>query len=450
MKKRFLMVAMTICLVISMAACGESVETKDDVVASQESCTENSKEAEVADKETETPKEEDPIPESKEQSIASGEEKRDEELQIVPMASSESLLAYYDLPESKGFVFESKGDGTCTLVEIGTCEDEVVVIPEKSPDGDTVTTIAKYAFYNAEDISEIVILGKVLKVDDKAFQGCEFEKLVIGDCELEIGENAFEYCGDVEEITIFNSKLEISTYAFYDSGNNARVEIIDCEGTIKDKAFQTASISALIVSDSTLSVGENAFEYIDDMELLQIVGSNVEIGTYAFYDAGDDMQILCIDNVLDIDDKAFQTCDVVSLKIQGKDILLGESVFEYCKDLADVVLDGEDTIEIDTYSFYGCESLTNVSLGAGAANPERQIVLDDKSFQSCAVVNVSIGTGKVEIGKDAFSNCKELKCVEIKGELQSVGKYAFYGCSDELVIAYNGAVFNKETIENMD
>lgn len=89
-------------------------------------------------------------------------------------------------------------------------------------------------------------------------------------------------------------------------------------------------------------------------------------------------------------------------------------------------------------------------MGAGAANPEREIVLDDKSFQSCAVVNVSIGTGKVEIGKDAFSNCEELKCVEIKGELQSVGKYAFYGCSDELVIAYNGAVYNKDTIENIE
>lgn len=46
---------------------------------------------------------------------------------------------YTNLPESQGFMFESNGDGTCTLTKIGDCTDSDIVIPEKSPAGDKVT-----------------------------------------------------------------------------------------------------------------------------------------------------------------------------------------------------------------------------------------------------------------------------------------------------------------------
>lgn len=48
---------------------------------------------------------------------------------------------YANLQESTGFMFESNGDGTCTLAKIGDCTDSDIVIPEKSLAGDTVTMI---------------------------------------------------------------------------------------------------------------------------------------------------------------------------------------------------------------------------------------------------------------------------------------------------------------------
>lgn len=44
------------------------------------------------------------------------------------------------------------GDGACILTEMGVCSDTDIVIPEKSPEGDTVTKIAEYVFYGAEDV----------------------------------------------------------------------------------------------------------------------------------------------------------------------------------------------------------------------------------------------------------------------------------------------------------
>ena len=84
---------------------------------------------------------------------------------------------YKNLPESEGFVFESNGDGTCDLKEIGLCKDTDIVIPEKSPEGDVLTKIDEYAFYDAEDISSIIFAGRNLEIADNAFQSCEVENL---------------------------------------------------------------------------------------------------------------------------------------------------------------------------------------------------------------------------------------------------------------------------------
>ena len=121
---------------------------------------------------------------------------------------------YEKLKESEGFEFESNGDGTCTLKQIGTCSDKDIVIPVKSPSGDKVTKIAEHAFYNAEDIDSIIFVGKTMKLDKKAFQSCEVKKIVITGCELNIDENAFSYCDDMKEIYKSNSKLEVEEYAF--------------------------------------------------------------------------------------------------------------------------------------------------------------------------------------------------------------------------------------------
>ena len=80
------------------------------------------------------------------------------------------------------------------------------MIPEKSPEGDVVTKIDEYAFYDAEDIASIIFAGRNMEIADNAFQSCEVEKLVISGCELNIGESAFSYCDDLSSIYISNSR----------------------------------------------------------------------------------------------------------------------------------------------------------------------------------------------------------------------------------------------------
>ena len=47
---------------------------------------------------------------------------------------------------STGLDFRSNGDGTCALSGVGSCTAACILIPPKSPAGDTVTEILPYAF----------------------------------------------------------------------------------------------------------------------------------------------------------------------------------------------------------------------------------------------------------------------------------------------------------------
>ena len=123
----------------------------------------------------------------------------------IPVDSDvQKLLANFK--ESRGFEFLSNGDGTCTLTKIGSCDDEIVVIPLKSPAGDTVTTIGEYAFYDCDDgfyeckkLKTVSIGSETVEseivLDDYVFQSSKsLETVVLGKGEVEIEDRVFSYC----------------------------------------------------------------------------------------------------------------------------------------------------------------------------------------------------------------------------------------------------------------
>ena len=429
--KKIIMMLVTMSMILSLVACGNSKETSSNEIVTEESTVKESEEVNGGENNAA-----DTTSESKK-----NVENDNSSVELTVDAE------YANLPESQGFEFESNGDGTCTLTKIGTCSDSDIVIPEKSPAGDMVTMIAEYAFYGAEDINSIVFAGRTLELDKKAFQSCETEKIVITGCDMVIGENAFSYCEDVTEVIISGSNIEVETYAFYDTGKDMNVKILNCTGVLDEKAFQSCGIADLTINDSTLELGENVFSYCEDLTAVAFDHSTVEIGTYAFYDSGDDATVTFSNCGLDIDDKAFQSCGITALNISGSETVMGENAFSYCEDLTDVII-GIGNAEIGTYSFYDCTSLENVSIAADSEDDSLSLVIDDKAFQSCSVQNVVIGRGNVELGDNAFSYCEDLVSVDIKGVLSDIGDYVFYDCPAELVISYNGGSYNKESIED--
>lgn len=237
MKKILVMLIIITCMMLSVAACGSDSQIKKNehtsVVKTESSIkSEDDKETSVNNTSINNT------------SINNTSEKDVTDIKSASEANEELAAdkGYEKLKESEGFEFESNGDGTCTLKQIGACSDKDIVIPGKSPSGDKITKIAEHAFYNAEDIDSIIFVGKTMKLDKRAFQSCEVKKIVITGCELNIDENAFSYCDDMKEVYISNSKLEVEEYAFYDTGKKMNVTIKNCNGILGKKGFNPVEL----------------------------------------------------------------------------------------------------------------------------------------------------------------------------------------------------------------
>ncbi len=109
---------------------------------------------------------------------------------------------------SEGLEYKSNGDGTCSVIGLGSCTDEEIVIPAKSPDGDKVTAIAAKAFYDTK-IRSVKIANGVEEIGSEAFSDCQrLETVSLPKTLVKIDFEAFYGCDLITEIKLPDSLEE--------------------------------------------------------------------------------------------------------------------------------------------------------------------------------------------------------------------------------------------------
>ena len=103
--------------------------------------------------------------------------------------------------------------------------------------GDSITNIYNEAFCNCTNLTKIVIPKDVTSIGDSAFYGCAaLTEIILSGCLTSIGNSAFYGCKGVTEIFIPNSVTSIGDYAFF-----------------------YCSLESVIIPDTVMEIGENAF-----------------------------------------------------------------------------------------------------------------------------------------------------------------------------------------------
>lgn len=359
-------------------------------------------------------------------------------------------------------------------------------------EGSQAATIGSNTFSGCSAITSIVIPGNYSKVMDSAFKECKGLKTLtyspsINGITHKIGSYAFENCQSLAQVTLGTGLESIDTKAFYNDSMITEVNIpvgvksigqeafSNCtrlskltlpEGltVIKSGAFASCkSLKSVVIPSTVTRVTDSyvagAFENCTGLTSVTFKEGIAEavIGQDSFNGCQSLLSVIIPGNYGKIGDSAFRNC--TSLKsfkyaqsVNNIEHTVGSSAFRDCKSLTSITLEKglktidsyafcntnvdkldvpEGVTQIAAASFMDCKNLVSVNIPSTVSSIGGAYY--GGAFESCAkltAVNIA-GNKNIEasIGYSAFKDCVMLKNIVIPGNYNSIGEYAFSGCS---------------------
>lgn len=197
-------------------------------------------------------------------------------------------------------------------------------------------------------------------------------------------------------------------------------------GSEYEIAAASASTKSVVLEDvyrgkPVTSIGESAFRRANALESI-VIGKNVtNIGDFAFYNCVSLKEISIPDTVTSIGAGAFQACrSLTSFKIPAGVKELKDSTFAYCRGLSEIDLN--NVTNIGKSVFDNCTGFKTFSF------PDQITSIGELSFSGISELKeITIGSGMISIGPQAFSYCTALEIVNFSDQknLKEIGSEAF-------------------------
>lgn len=278
----------------------------------------------------------------------------------------------------------------------------------------------------SDDIQgEYTIQSGTRGIADYAFEACALNKVIMPDSIEYIGEGAFHFCPLLEEVVLSSNMDYIPLKAFAENKSLKQITIPDGIVYIEDSAFSYCQnmTGDLIIPDSVKFIHENAFYGTSFSGSLVIgdglteipnvggftgdlvIGNGItEIPDKAFSRVAFKGKLEIGDNVSSIGNYAFQSSDFEKIVIPQSVKAIGYYNFSNCTKIEWAGPIGSDcdyefgwTERIPENSFYGCESLTYVTIPNGIR----------------------------DIGQFAFSGCNSLQALALPSSLETLDRKWF-------------------------
>lgn len=341
---------------------------------------------------------------------------------------------------------------------------------------DRLTYIGDYAFNYCRSL-ERVELSAIEFLGRCSFHECDelaTIQLVNADVPLDVSENVFAYCDNLETVIIDQEIVFLDDFAslfFQCSTKDMKIKSLDGESTI-NKLFQNCQITGELevgsmpqiperfcngmnLSKLTIGhlddpvIGDNAFNGCSQLTELDIPSVR-EVGASAFgftrisfFDASE---------LERIGNAAFQYCEqLAEFDLTENTVLreIGENAWFYCTSLTEIhIPDCTETIGKSILGSSGVQICTLPYLGDNLSSPQKLDYFFGLETNLVEEVSVRSGTTLVDgafnrfseikrihlpdtlqtVGDNAFSECYNLEEVQIPEGVMSIGDNAFYGC----------------------
>ena len=332
---------------------------------------------------------------------------------------------------SQGLKYMTNGDGTCAVVGIGECTDTDLVIPQKSPDGDLVTSIGVRAFSGCTGLKSVTIGDNVTRIGQGAFSYCTgLTSIMIPDNVTYIDLNVFSYCTDLTSVNVSegnsvyhsveNCIIETETGALLAGCKTSRIP--DSANSIVNGAFEGCTgLTSITIPDNVTSIWDGAFARCADLTNIIVSEGNPVYHSEEnciIETASGDLIVGCKtsripDSVTSISDSAFYGCtDLMSVTIPDSVTSIGDSAFFECTGLTSIIIPDSVTI-IEEHAFGHCTGLTSITI------PDSITGIDYSLFWCCSgLTSVTIPKSVTSIGVSTFYGCTNLTDIYYTGTEQ--------------------------------
>ena len=266
-------------------------------------------------------------------------------------------------------------DNTVTVTGCSSDIDKID-IPNQI-EGLPVTAIGENAFNGCSQLTEITIPNSVSDIGDYAFSGCAIRNIVIPDNVKTISAGMFSGCTNLQSVTMPDSIQEIGSNAFYGCG----------------------SIRNITIPESTASIGNYAFYNCYNLNDIIIGGGVESIGEHAFQDCRS------LQNVYITDLEKW--CNITFAGADANPLYYAQNLYVNDVPVTDLTIP-DNVTSISDYAFSGFDALTNVTI------PDNVTYIGDSAFSECnGLTNITLGSGVKSIGSGAFEKCVNLDSVRI-------------------------------------
>ena len=334
----------------------------------------------------------------------------------------------------------------------------------------SVDTIYEDAFYGCSSLASVTFHEGLKDIRDGAFNHCPLVHIDIPSTVTTLGNlpfkeelgGAFWYCEELVSANIRSTELnEIRNGYFWGCDKLETITLSEGLEDIHNEAFEYLPALKTVSIPSTVTwIGRNSFYECKNLTNLVLPDGLKNIKEYAFYNCGKLSSVTLPEGLLEIGSYAFADTGLKEVTVPSSINYIEESeyTFAFCDQLEHVTFNAE---KIWNSGFYMCESLTTVELS-------NVITIEPNAFMySEKLSSVNFPEGLWGIGSYAFYGCASLTSVTLPDSVTSLaydlefgdGNYAgtFAHCNNLKEVKLGQFVrdiprhcFVKTAIENLD